>query len=59
MKTIHAIVLCRAYYPVCRDVPDDYTIEDAVEEIRELLPYIPADDMEWEADEEIVDAKFI
>ena len=59
MKTVHAIVLCKGYYHVYIDVPDTYTIEDAEKSLRERLPYIPADNMEWESDEDVDDVRFV
>ena len=59
MRMVDACVVCTAHYPIRVELPDDCdTAEKAEAAIRELLPYIPAEDMEWESDEEICCIEF-
>ena len=55
MKTLNVTVICKAIYNSSIEVPDDMTLEEAIEYAKQHTDEIPTDEMEWISDIEIDD----
>ena len=53
MKTLNVTVICQGVYNSHIQVPDNFTIEEAIEYAKKNLQKIPAGEIEWLNDIEI------
>lgn len=55
MKTLNVTVKCMAYYKSSIDVPDDLTLEEAIEYANDHLDEIPCGELEYESGSDELD----
>lgn len=55
MKKLNVTVTCMATYNSSIEVPDDMTLEEAIEYARENLDEIPLGEMEYISDSDVLD----
>ncbi len=53
MKTLNVTVICKAVYNSSIEVPDDMTLEEAIDYAKEHTDEIHTGEMEWISDIEI------
>ena len=53
MKTLNVTVICKAVYNSSIEVPDNMTLEEAIDYAKEHTNEIPTDEIEWLSDIEV------
>ena len=58
MKTLNLTVMCQAYYNSSIEVPDDMTLEEAIEYAKQHLDEVPiVDGLEYVSDSDELDVE--
>lgn len=57
MKTLNVTVQCMAYYKSSIEVPDDMTLEEAIEYANDHLDEIPCGELEYVSDSDELDTE--
>ena len=55
MKRLNVTVTCMAVYNSGIDVPDEMTLEEAIEYAKEHINEIPIGELEWVSDSDAID----